>query len=167
MAMFGNVVKAFTTPRLKKRRFDPEKMSIEDIELPRRFNVISKDSLRPLIKEEIDTFKALGYKNKPDDQLKHLEYHSWQVGILLKFIKEDMVYLYDEIDNILPSKAVYMTKKNLHIKVFTIVYNYNQSVLEDATKENLEKDIKWSAQDVAYLLRYVTTEDRDIFKTKG
>ena len=112
MALFGSMGKVFTSPRLKKRRFDPEKMSAEDIELPRVFKTIDKDELRLLVKEEIDLFKTLDYKNKPDDQLKDPEYHSWQVGLLLKFIKEEMVYLYDAIDDILPSKTVYITKKN-------------------------------------------------------
>jgi len=160
MALFGSMGKVFTSPKLKKRRFDPEKMSAEDIELPRVFKTIEKDELRLLIKEEIDLFKTLDYKNKPDDQLKDPEYHSWQVGLLLKFIKEEMVYLYDAIDDILPSKTVYITKKNLHIKVFDIVYRYDNSVDKEFIKEELLQDIKWNAQEIAYLLKYITIEDR-------
>jgi len=167
MAMFGSMAKVFSTPKFKKRKFDPEKMSIEDIDLPRRYNLIDKEALRPLIKGEIDIFKALDYKHKPDDQLKCLEYNSWQIGILLKFIKEDMVYLYNDIENILSSNAVYITKKNLHIKVFNIVYRYNQEIDKDDPKEILEKDIRWSPQDAAYLLRYITTENRNISRKKG
>jgi hypothetical protein len=152
--------KVFTSPKLKKRRFDPEKMSAEDIELPRVFKTIDNDRLRLLVKDEIDLFKTLDYKNKPDDQLKDPEYHSWQVGLLLKFIKEEMVYLYDAIDDILPSKTVYITKKNLHIKVFDIVYRYDNSVDKEFIKEELLQDIKWNAQEIAYLLKYITIEDR-------
>ena len=54
MALFGTMGKVFTSPRLKKRKFDPEKMSAEDIELPRVFRTIEKDELRLLVKEEID-----------------------------------------------------------------------------------------------------------------
>jgi len=164
MALFGSIGKVFMAPRLKKRKFDPEKMSAEDIDLPRVFKTIEKDELRPLIKEEIDLFKSLDYKNKPDDKLKELEYHSWQVGVLLKFIKEDMVYVYDAIENILPTKAMHITKRNLHIKVFDLVYRYNESVDKEFIKEELLKDIKWSAEDVAYLLRYITLENRVIPK---
>ena len=167
MAMFGTIGRVFNSPKLKKRNFDPQKMSIEDIHLPRVFKQLERDELRRLVKDEIDTFKALDYKNKPDDQLTKPEYHSWQMGVVLQFLKNDMVYLYNQIDSILPSKTVYITKKNLHIKVFDIVYHYDHEVKKDLLVEELKQDVRWSAQDMAYLLRYATIEDRIIPKVKS
>ena len=167
MALFGSMSKVFSTPKLKKRHFDPEKMSAEDIELPGSYMALDRDTLRVLIKDEIDTYKALDYKNKPDDQLKYPEYHSWQIGLMLKFIKDDMVFLYNDIDKILPSIAVHVTKRILHIKVFDIVYKYNEEVVSKTPiKEELLQDMRWTAQDMGYLLRYITTEDRAIPKKK-
>jgi hypothetical protein len=152
-------------PKLTKMHFDPEKMSVEDIELP---GVIKRDEadLRETIRDEINTYKALGYIDLPVDQLKFPEYHSYQVGNIMKYIKEDNVFVAQDIEKILNSASTSITKRNLHIKVFDIVFRYNEYVEKDATKEELQGDIKWTPLEVSYLLRYATLEDRAIPKKK-
>lgn len=67
MSLFGSISKALTgsAPRFKKRSFDPEKMSIEDIILPSSLAEMDPEKTRELIKNEVDVFKSLGYKDKP------------------------------------------------------------------------------------------------------
>ena len=66
MSMFGSMgKKILKSIKIKKRVFDPEKMSIEDISLPRVLKNLDSDNLTSVIAEEISTFKSLGYKVKP------------------------------------------------------------------------------------------------------
>lgn len=152
-------------PTLTKMHFDPEKMSVEDIELPIAVKNYDLD-LREFVRDEISKYKALDYVNLPTDQLKFPEYHSFEVGVLMKYIKEDNVFISDDIDKILNSAATTLTKRNLHIKVFDIVFRYNEYVEKDSLKEELEADIKWTPLEMSYLLRYATLEDRAIPKKK-
>ncbi|MEA2050508.1 MAG: hypothetical protein U9O56_07245 [Campylobacterota bacterium] len=165
MAMFGSVGKVFKSIKLKKRVFDPEKMSIEDITLPVCLRNLDSDEARNLVKQEIDTFKSLGYVNMPIDQLKFPEYHSYQVGTLLRFLQEDKVFLIPNIEKILPSVALHITKRQLHVKVFDMIYRYNESVDPAELKQELEVDLKWTPLEVAYLLHYITLENRIIHKS--
>ena len=158
--MFGSIKKVFSSTRLKKRVFDPQKMSIEDITLPTCLKNIDSETSRELLKQEIDTFKSLGYVDQPIDQLKFPEYHSYQVGIILRFLKDDKVFLIPNPDKIIPSVALHITKRQLHTKVFDMIYRYNETVDPSFLKQELEKDVKWNPLEVAYLLHYVTLENR-------
>ncbi|MEA3498252.1 MAG: hypothetical protein U9R16_04250 [Campylobacterota bacterium] len=165
MGLFGSMGKEiFKSIKIKKRVFDPEKMSIEDISLPVVLRNLNSDNLTSVIADEISTFKSLGYKDKPLEQVKAKEYHSYQVGVLLKYLKDDKSYSIPKIETILPSFILGSSKKQLHIKVFDIVFRYDNSVEKDASVEELVRDIRWTPNDVAYLLYYISLEDRVIPK---
>lgn len=158
----GNIIRTALgiAPKLKKRRFDPEKMTVNDISLPPAFMGVSVDSLRDLIKSEVDTFESLSYKDKSYDELKIEEFHSYEVGIILRYLKDDNVYKNAKIDQILPIEVVNLSYKQLHLKVFEIVHRYDDLVNKKATLKELKEDIKWSPLEVAYLIRYLTLENR-------
>ena len=149
-------------PRLKKRTFDPEAMSIEDISLPNTLMNLDVEDIKNLIEKEVDTFKSLDYKNKTLDQLKISEYHSYQIGIMLRYIKEERVFLIPKIDELVPSFIMGATKGQLHIKVFDIVYRYDLGVNKEMGLPELKKEIKWTPREAGYLLRYLNMEDRTI-----
>ena len=149
-------------PRLKKRTFDPEAMSIEDISLPNALMRLDIEDIKNMIEKEVATFKSLDYKNKTLDQLKINEYHSYQIGIMLRFIKEERVFLIHKIDDLIPDFINGTTRNQLHIKVFDIVYRYDLGVKKDMRIEELKKEIKWTAREAGYLLRYLNMEDRTI-----
>ena len=153
-----------TAPKLKKRVFDPEKISIEDISLPTTFRAVEVDQLKEAILEEITTFKSMDYKNHPLEQLKDPEYHSYQIGLLLRYIQKDLVYFIPEPKDVLPSDVLYITKKQLHIKVFNIVHRYDNEIKKDALKEEMATQYEWAPIDAAYLLRYLSLENRRLTK---
>ncbi len=162
--MFGSLGKVFSSTKIKKRTFDPEKMSIEDISLPAVLKNLDVDTLKGIVSEEINTFKSLGYVNKIANQLKSPEYHSFQIGTLLKFIKEDVPYSISNIEKIIPSEVLYITKKQLHIKVFDIVYRFDTTISKDMIMQELFQEIKWTPMEVAYLLRYISLENKSIIR---
>lgn len=149
-------------PRLKKRTFDPEAMSIEDISLPYTLMNLDPADIKNMIEKEITTFKSLGYKNKTLEQLKISEYHSYQIGLMLRYIKEERVFFISNIEKMVPNFIMGTTKQQLHIKVFDIVYRYDLGVNKNMSLEELEKEIKWTPKEAAYLLRYLNIEDRTI-----
>ncbi len=164
MSFMENLVKKVIAiaPRLKKRTFDPEAMSIEDITLPQSIINLDIEKIRKLIELEVSTYKSLGYKDKTLEKLKINEYHSFQIGIMLRFIKEERVFLIPKLDSIIPSFILGATKKQLHIKIFDLVYRYDLSVNKKQSLEDLSKELKWTPLDAGYLLRYLNMEDRRI-----
>ena len=158
--LINKVVKL--APRLKKRTFDPEAMSIEDISLPKALMNLDIEDIKNMIEKEVATFKSLDYKNKTLDQLKVSEYHSYQIGIMLRYIKEERVFLIPKIDELIPSFIMGATRQQLHIKVFDIVYRYDLGVNKEQSLEELKKEIKWTPREAGYLFRYLNMEDRTI-----
>lgn len=149
-------------PRLKKRTFDPEAMSIEDISLPNALMNLDPEDIKNMIEKEVATFKSLDYKNKTLEQLKINEYHSYQIGVMLRYIKEERVFLIADIEELIPNFIMGATRQQLHIKVFDIVYRFDLGVNKAMSLEELEKEIKWTPREAAYLLRYLNMEDRTI-----
>ncbi len=62
-------------------------VSISNIEFPKNIEQMSYSSLSQIVKGLFDTYKALDYANKPGNALEKQEWHSWQVSILLVFLK--------------------------------------------------------------------------------
>jgi hypothetical protein len=165
MAMFGGAAKKmFSFAKLEKRVFDPEKMSVEDISVPVCLRNLDIDTTKSLIEQEIKTYKSLDYHNKPLDQLKVYEYHSYQIGLVLRCLQSDIVLFNPKIGDVLPTAATFITKKQLHLKVFDIVYRYDNAIPSDTLANELIADIRWSPLDMAYLLYYLTLENRVIPK---
>jgi hypothetical protein len=164
MSFMDGIINKVTqiAPKLKKRTFDPEAMSIEDISLPTSLMDLDIEEIRSIIENEVATFKSLGYKNKTLEQLKIMEYHSYQIGLMLRYIKEDRFFLIPYVDEIVPSFIMGATKKQLHIKVFDIVYRYDLGISKTISIEQLEKEIKWTPKEAGYLLRYLDMENRTI-----
>ena len=166
MSLFSSIKSKVSgqAPKLKKRVFDPEKMSIEDISLPMPLRAMDIEVARSLLRDEIKTYESLKYVDLPLDQLKFPEYHSFQVGVILRYLKDDLVFLIPKADKIIPSAAMHLPKRQLHIKVFDMIYRYNEVVAKDAYKDDLVSDVRWTPLELAYLLRYVSMEDRSIAK---
>lgn len=155
-----------TAPRLKKRDFDPEKMTVDDITLPRGVKFLEVELARSFISQYVDTYKALGYVDMPLDQLKFPEYNSYEVGVVLRYLKENRHFLIANIDKILPSVILYSTKKQMHIKVFDMIFRYNEVVDDEFLKDDLTRDKSWSPMEFGYLLRYLSEENRELKKKK-
>jgi len=149
-------------PRLKKRTFDPEAMSIEDISLPNSLMNVKINDIGSFLESEVSTFKSLGYINKTLEQLSKIEYHSYEIGLILRYIKEGRVLLISNLEEIVPSFVMNITKRQLHIKVFNLVHRYDLNVNKMMTIEQLKKEIKWTPREMAYLMRYLDMEDKKI-----
>lgn len=102
-------------------------------------------------------------KTNPD-QLKVKEYHSYQIGLMLKFIKDEKIYITPKIEDVLPSFVMRTPKRQLHGKVFDIVYQYDNAVDKENSFEKLENDVRWTPLDAAYLLYYINSEEKWIPK---
>ncbi len=81
---FGPMKSMFSSVWLKKRKFDPELLDVNDIRLPLFFKTVDSPLVMAEIKTELKTFKSLGYRFRTINELENKEYHSYQMGMLLK-----------------------------------------------------------------------------------
>ncbi len=156
MGLGGFVKNIFNPVRLKKRTFDPEKVSIEDIKLPRIIDYFNSSITRSMVKEEISTYSSLNYKNKTMDELDNKEYHSFQIGIILKYLQLDYDLVVTNKDKIFPSFMKNIPSDTLQVKVFDIIAQYDKDIPKDPTGKQFTLDIRWTPLDAKYLLYYLT-----------
>ncbi len=157
MGLFNGVAKkVFESIRLKKRVFDPEKVSIEDVQLPKIISDLGDKLVSNMIKEEISAYRSLGYKDKSLGALEVNTYHSFQIGVILKYLQLDHDLFIPNKNEIFPSFVKDYTFESLQVKVFDIIDLYDKIAPKDPSKQNLIDHIKWSPLDATYLLYYLT-----------
>ena len=157
MSLRGIAKSMFTLPRFKKRDFDPEKVSIEDIHLPIIINSFEDIITTNMVKDEYSTYKSLGYKNKTMETLNTHAYHSFQIGLMLKHIKIDKDIFIPNLENFFPKIILNTPEKIIESKVFDIIKQYDKQVSKDLTSLQLTNDIEWTPLEAGYLLYYIAT----------
>ena len=156
MGLGGIVKKVFTSVKLKKRVFDPEKVSIEDIVLPKIIRNLGADITISMVKEEITTYNSLGYKDKSIETLERKVYHSFQIGIILKYLQLDLSLTGRYKKDIYPDFVHKLQFEALQTKVFDIIDMYDKNVKKDLVGAQLINEIEWTPLDATYLLYYLT-----------
>ena len=162
MGLGGILKKAFTSVKLKKREFDPEMVDIQDIELPLVIIDLDNELIKTMLKEELATYKSLGYKDKPIGALDVLTYHSFQIGILLRFLQLDYELFIPDRTKFFPSYILDIDKDALIYKVFEIIDRYDKHVPKAKNVAvNLTTQLRWSPLEAGYVLYYLSVYQSD------
>ena len=156
MSLRGFAKSMFILPKFKKRDFDPEKVSIEDIKLPTIINSFEDIITLTMIKDEVSTYKSLDYANKTIETLNIHTYHSFQIGIMLKHLKINKEIVIPNIKTLFPQIILNTPQKIVESKVFDIIKKYDSKVNKDLTSLQLTNDIEWTPLEAGYILYYLT-----------
>jgi hypothetical protein len=153
---FGNVKKVFRDMWLEKREYDPELISIDDIELPIVYKSLDEHRVMRDMKSELETFKSLGYRFKKSNELTVLEYHSFQIGILLQAMKFGFDLKVKGNANYFPESIYKLDHHTIQAKVFDIIKKYDREVDKMASEMILRDDMLWTPIEASYLLLYLS-----------
>ena len=147
----------FSSTKFKKRDFDPSKFSIKDVVLPKILEDLDVDIIKSMVKEEIATYKSLGYTNKPVRALEKTEYHSFQIGVIIRYIKLNIDLFVPAKEKVFPSFILDYSSKQLHNRVLEIVKTYKKEVDVNQTGARLTREVVWTPLDATFLLYYLAT----------
>ena len=158
---FGSVFKQIArffrgSPRLKIRKYDPHVLSIEDLNLPLCINEISPLRVSNELKYELKDYISLDYKHANIERLNEKEYHSFQIGIMLKGIKDKLVLHVDNKEDVFPDFILKYDIKYLELKLMDIIEIYQKKVDRFASENMLKEDYIWTPLDATYLLYYLS-----------
>ncbi len=162
MGLGGIAKRVFKTIKLKKRIFDPEKISIEDIKLPAMLVDLNDVVITTMVKDERNTYKSLEYNKKSIKSLNAYTFHSFQIGVVLRYLQLNHDLLILNKEQIFPSIVVNSPFITIQLKIFEIIYKYDEKVPKSSTGVQLMNDIKWTPLDMSYLLYYLS-----IYKEKN
>ena len=124
---------------------------LNSIEFPKNIEHMKFDSLSKATKVIFDSYKALNYVNKLPSSLDKIEWHTWQVSIILRYLKsKNKIFITN--DNIFHSVILELSESQIDLELQKIYNKYLNNVNIKKSRDDLSKDIIWSAREVSIIL---------------
>lgn len=128
------------------------KIFIKDIEFPKSIEQMSHTSLSQITKGMFDSYNALDYSNKSGNALEKAEWHSWQVSILLVFLKVYQEFFVPYDKKIFHSSILNLSEEVLKNEIQKIFRKYKNNVNIKKSRDTLSNEIIWSPREVSIIL---------------
>ena len=148
-------------PKSNTQKIDTNsKISINDIEFPKNIVDMSSSSLSQIVKSLFDTYKALGYSNKPGNALEKQEWHSWQVSMLLVFLKVYENFFVAHEKDIFHSSILNLDNEQMKNDMQKIFRKYVNNVNPKKSRDALSNEVIWSAREVSLILYSIMSQKK-------
>ena len=128
------------------------KTTINDIEFPKSIVEMSSSSLSQIVKSLFDTYKALDYSSKSGNALEKHEWHSWQVSMLLVFLKVYQNFFVPHEKDIFHSSILNLDNEQMQNDMQKIFRKYINNVNPKKSRDALSNEVIWSAREVSLIL---------------
>lgn len=136
------------------------KIKLEDIQLPKNIEQMNSSALFQACKTIFDSYKALSYANNLPSSLDKIEWHSWQVSILISFLKWKNKFFVTNEDKIFHKVILDLNNTQIEQELQRIYRKYKENVNLEKNRDNLSKDVIWTARDVSIIFyRMIHPED--------
>jgi hypothetical protein len=154
----SNIINTLGRFRLKKRKFDPDILVIEDLDIPIVIKELDEDRLLRDMRSEAKHYKLLGYRFKKKSELENMkEYHSMQIGILLRAIHDKIdLKLNESLENIFPPFVIKHHYGTIQMMVQDIIKKYERGVNKISTEQQLFNETIWTPIEAACLIYYLS-----------
>lgn len=127
-------------------------IKINELILPKKIEQMNSYSLFQACKIITDSYVSLNYVNKPASALDKIEWHSWQVSLLIQFLKvqKDFILPYDtKLFNIVILNFSNEVKEKEMQRIFRKYINH---VNIEKNRDELSREIIWTAREVSVIL---------------
>lgn len=127
-------------------------IDVNSISFPKNIEQMNFDSLFKSCKVIFDSYKALSYVDKLAGSLDKIEWHTWQVSILLVFLKrKTKFFVSEDNEKLFNSLILELNETQMNQDMQRIYRKYLEKVNIHKNRDNLSKDIIWSARDVSII----------------
>ena len=133
-------VKSNTNPEIK----------MKELSFPKNIEQMDRASIIQASKVIIDSYKALDYPSKSPNALDRIEWHTWQVSILLYFLKTQNNLFINE--KVFQKTILDLSSNNKEQEMQKILKKYMNNINIQKDRDSLSKDIIWNAKEVSIIL---------------
>lgn len=127
-------------------------IDIEDLFFPKEISNLDRKALVGSIKIISDSFRCLEYSKKGPSLIDKKEWHSWQVSLLLCSLKNYIPLYLSDLNDIIPKSILSLSEKEKKEELERIYKKYYEKVDITKKRDDLSKDIVWSAREVSFIL---------------
>ena len=128
------------------------KMRMDDLIVPKKIEEMNSYSLFQSCKIITDSYIALNYMNKPASSLDKIEWHSWQVSILIQFLKVHKEFILPYDTKLFNSMILNLSNELKEKEMQKIFRKYINHVNVEKNRDELSKEIIWTAREVSVIL---------------
>ena len=128
------------------------KMRMDDLIVPKKIEEMNSYSLFQSCKIITDSYIALNYMNKPASSLDKIEWHSWQVSILIQFSKVDKDFIPHYDITLFNKMILSLSSEVIEREMQKIFRKYVNHVNIEKNRDELSKEIIWTAREVSLIL---------------
>lgn len=145
---------------IKKYDNQIKNISFSSIKFPKKIEMMNYSSLSNACKVVFDSYKALAYMNKSANALDKIEWHTWQVSLILSFLK-----LYDKLfipydKDLFHEVILRLSDEQIENEMQKIFRKYINNTNIDKNRDELSKDIIWTAREVSIILYSIMCNKR-------
>jgi septation ring formation regulator EzrA len=129
---------------------------VDNIILPKKISQMDHLSLSKASKQVFESFKALDYVNKPSSKLDKVEWHTWQVSLLMAMFKDKKGFIVPSNDALFHEVILNTNENSLVQSTQRIIEKYNNNIDINKSRDQLSLDIFWSSKEVSILFYYMS-----------
>lgn len=127
-------------------------IKLDDLMFPKNVEQMDRTAVTQACKVIVDSYKALDYANKMPNHLDRIEWHTWQVSILLYFFKTQNSLSISNNHKIFHETTLELSVDNKEQEFQKILKKYIENANIQKDRDTLSKDIIWSAREVSIIL---------------
>jgi len=141
--------------RIDYEKSDYKKLNFSNIEIPKKIERMDEYSLNKAARVVFDSFKSLDYVSKPASSLDKIEWHTWQVSLIMALIKKNKGSFVPNNNELFHELITNINNDLLVNETQKIINKFNNKVDVFKGREELSQDIVWSSKDVSILFYYM------------
>lgn len=130
-------------------------VDLKNLVLPIKIKELNSHTLFQSCVSVYDSFKALDYNKKAERKLDVLEWHNWQVSMLLALMKEHKNIFIPQPNKVFHQMILEMSEEQLESEFKRILIKYENSTDFRKSREDLREQIIWSAREVSIIFYFM------------
>jgi hypothetical protein len=148
------------TNNLEKYNSVVEVVNLNDLTFPKKIGEMDNTSLSKACKFVFDSYKAIDYKNKSANSLDKIEWHTWQVSMLLSFLKVYPAFFIPYDKDLFHNVILNLSDSQIENEMKKIFRKYKYNTNVEKNRDELSKDIMWAGREVSIILYSIMSNKR-------
>lgn len=141
-----------TNYKVPSNNINNSKIDLYDLNFPKNIESMNGMILSKACKVITDSYKALDYANKMPNAMDKIEWHTWQVSILLFALKTNGINLAVDTDRLFHESILKTPEEQKEQDIQRILRKYRDRASIEKSRDELSRDVIWTARDVSIIL---------------
>lgn len=135
----------------KSQSNNSSKVSLNELNFPKNIENMNSVVLNKACKVIFDSYRALDYVSKTPNAMDKIEWHTWQVSILLYALKTNGVIFTFDINKLFHKSILERPEEQKEQDIQKILKKYKNRASIEKSRDELSRDVIWTARDVSII----------------